>query len=209
MNRNYKQGISGFDQGNMASEWLTKYLRLHGLKSGEKIRLILLDPNFERITHDNVTSERFTKETNRKSMVKFQNEFQFLVISQESIDGLNAMMKRQKTFNPKEDELKIDRFRPTIVLSSDGSLAPHFEDMLGKVFMADTIKFYHTKPADRCSVPTVCTLIIIRRSTTVEMDCFYWSPTVCTHIWTDQPTDGSAAQEIKADTDELSDWEAS
>ena len=173
---NYKDGISGFDQGDVASEWLTKYFILHGHKSEEKIRLILLDPHFERMTHDNVTSKRFTKETNRRSCVRFQNEFQFLVISQESIDGLNDIMKRQKTYNPEEDFLKVDRFRPSIVLSSNGHLPPHFEDMLGSVFAAGSIQFYHTKPADRCSVPTVCVSIFfwntIDIKTTVPGSCY-------------------------------------
>jgi len=152
---NYRQGISGFDQGEMASQWITKYLSLHGLKPQEQIRLILLDPHFERKTHDDVTSKQFTKENeDRRSVVGFQNEFQFQVLSEESVDGLNEEMKRQKAYNPKEDKMKIDRFRPSLVLSSNGDLPPHWEDEM-TVFMAEDIKFYHTKRCDRCAVPTI------------------------------------------------------
>jgi len=154
---NYRAGISGFDQGNMASEYLTKYLCLHGHKMEKHgaVRLILLDPNFERITHDNVTSDRFTKETKRKSTVKFQNEFQFLVLSTESMDGLNTKMRLQNGYDPKKDNLKIDRFRPNLILSSNWNRPPHFEDDQLSVFEVDGIRLYHTKRADRCVIPTI------------------------------------------------------
>merc|ERR1711902_128333 len=64
-------------------------------------------------------------------------------------------MRRQKTYNPKEDKLKIDRFRPSLGLSSNGDLPPHFEDEQLPIFEVGDIKFFHTKPADRCAVPTI------------------------------------------------------
>lgn len=152
---NYREGISGFDQGNVASEWITKYLCLHNHNPADKIRLILLDPHFQRRTHANVTSEQFCNENaNRNSVVRFQNEFQFLAVSQESVDGLNVKMREQKSYNAQDDKIKIDRFRPSLVLSSNGDLPPHFEDTT-KMFVAGDIKFYHTKPCDRCAVPTI------------------------------------------------------
>eukprot|EP01084_Bolivina_argentea_P110684 197593_1 len=157
---NYKQGITGYDQGDVASEWLTKYFITHGYDRNDKVRLILFDPNFKRITHRNETSMSYLNNNrNKPSIVSFSNEFQFLVMSEESLNGLNNRIRNNRKmngarYNQELDKIKMDRFRPNIVISSNGYYSPNFEDDI-KLLGINGIKLYHTKNCPRCGMPSI------------------------------------------------------
>ena len=158
---NYKQGIYGYDQGDIISKWLTKYFILSGYDKYDEIRLILFDPNFKRITHKKDTSINYlNKNKNTISMVTFSNEFQFLICSQESLNGLNHRIKSNRLqnndkYNVKMDKIRMDRFRPNIVVSSNGFYSANWEDNI-KIFATNNgIKFYFSKPCPRCGMPSI------------------------------------------------------
>eukprot|EP01083_Nonionella_stella_P003841 11044_1 len=161
---NYKQGICGYDQGDVASKWLTQYAIMHGYKSynheDNPIRLIAFDPDFKRITHKKDTSTHYVnKNSNKESVVSFANDFQFLICSEESLNGLNKRIRTQRRnnngkYDERLDKIKMDRFRPNIVISSNGYYAPHFEDEI-ELWETDGIKFYNTKQCPRCGMPSI------------------------------------------------------
>ena len=113
---------------------MTKYFVLSGYDRKDEIRLILFDPNFQRKTHKHETSINYmSKNENKPSIITIQNAFQFLVASEESLNSLNNRIKiSRKENNQKYDKelhkIKMDRFRPNIVISSNGYYSPHFED---------------------------------------------------------------------------------
>ena len=158
---NYKEGIYGYDQGEAASKWLTSYFIKHGYDRNDSIRLILFDPNFKRITHKKDTSRRYLQNNKHKEpVVSFANEFQFLVISEESLNGLNKKIKADRKrcrqrYDAEMDKIRMDRFRPNIVISSNGYYPPHFEDDVDVLVIEDRVKLYHTKNCPRCGMPSI------------------------------------------------------
>jgi len=75
-------------------------------------------------------------------LVSFADAYPFLMISEESLAGLNARL---------DSPLPMERFRPNVVVAGGDA---HAEDELGRVRIGD-VTFRNVKPCDRCSVPTV------------------------------------------------------
>ena len=73
--------------------------------------------------------------------VSFADAFPFLLISEESLEDLNARLPAP---------LPMNRFRPNLVIRGDG---PYVEDSLG-AFRFGEIEFRVVKPCDRCVVTT-------------------------------------------------------
>eukprot|EP01084_Bolivina_argentea_P254302 427501_1 len=94
------QEITGYDQGDIASEWLTKYFEIHnilGNDPNDKIRLILFDPKCNRIpVPKHISVQYLNNNGNKPPIITFANEFQFLIISEESLNGLNNRIKKKK-----------------------------------------------------------------------------------------------------------------
>jgi uncharacterized protein YcbX len=78
----------------------------------------------------------------RVGEIAFADAFPILVISQASLDALNARL---------ETSVSMDRFRPNLVI--EGS-APHAEDAWKRIRVGD-VEIALVKPCDRCSVPAV------------------------------------------------------
>lgn len=116
----------GVDQGHEAQEWLTTFL------SRERAGVYRL----VRMSDDGV---RKTK--SGESELAFADAYPFLVVSQESLDDLNARMP---------EPLPMDRFRPNIVLSGGN---PYEEDLMER-FVTGGVEFSGAKHCVRCAITT-------------------------------------------------------
>lgn len=72
---------------------------------------------------------------------RFSDGFPFLLVSQASLDDLNARM---------DEPLPVDRFRPNIVV---GGCEPYEEDLWGRVSIGG-VPFRVAKPCARCAITT-------------------------------------------------------
>jgi uncharacterized protein YcbX len=114
------------DEGEPAAEWLSRFL-------GRPCRLVRFSETVSR-----PVSDRYSP----VGEVAFADAFPILVISQASLDALNARL---------ETSVSMDRFRPNLVI--EGS-APHAEDAWKRIRVGD-VEIALVKPCDRCSVPAV------------------------------------------------------
>jgi len=118
---------SALDEGTEAADWFSKYI-------GKTSRLVRFDP------------ESQTRSTNPdfahgyKTM--FSDQFPFLLISQESLDALNNVLK---------SPIPIDRFRPNILVEG---CKPFSED-LWKEIKVNQLTFCGVRLCSRCKIPTI------------------------------------------------------
>lgn len=126
--RVWNDDVTAEDCGPAAAEWLSDFL-------GERVSLVYMpDDTFRRIDPEYSTEQRRTS---------FTDGYPFLLISQESLDGLNARL---------EQPLEMRRFRPNLVVH--GAPAPHAEDGWTQVTIG-AMEFDVVKPCARCAVPTI------------------------------------------------------
>ncbi len=119
---------AGFDQGQPAADWLSKYL-------GMPCRLYAYDQSFLRQT-------KRTKPDGTKSRVAFADMCPLLVISDESLSDLNRRMT---------EPVPMNRFRPSIVISGLGEFA---EDRYKQLDLGP-IRLHAAKPCARCVMTTI------------------------------------------------------
>lgn len=117
------------DQGDAVAEWLSDVL---GLKS----RLVRVRDGFDRDGWGETPGK-----------VAFADAHAVAVLSQASLDGLNARIEAAGG-----TPVPMDRFRANIVL--DGCAAPHDEDLMRRLEIG-TARLAHSVRAMRCSVPLV------------------------------------------------------
>lgn len=126
--RVWKDVCDAVDQGNDAALWLQDFLaapvRLVRMADGHERKC---DPKYARSERD---------------QAGFADGYPFLLISQASLDDLNARL---------EAPVPMNRFRPNIVVTG---CAPFEEDAWIDI-RAGGIDFGVVKPCARCSVPTI------------------------------------------------------
>ncbi|KAH9616638.1 hypothetical protein KSS87_019786 [Heliosperma pusillum] len=118
---------SALDEGADAAEWFSKYI-------GKTSRLV----RFDSVSQSRSTDPNFAR--GYKTM--FSDQFPFLLISQESLDALNNILK---------EPVPIDRFRPNILVEG---CKPFSED-LWKEIKIDTLTFCGVRLCSRCKIPTI------------------------------------------------------
>ncbi|KAL9239236.1 hypothetical protein vseg_013576 [Gypsophila vaccaria] len=118
---------SAFDEGHRASEWFSKYL-------GKPSILVRFDPASQiRNTDPNYA---------RGYKTMFSNQYPFLLMSQESLDALNKVLK---------EPITVDRFRPNILVEG---CKPFSED-LWKEIKINNLTFCGVKLCSRSKMPTI------------------------------------------------------
>jgi uncharacterized protein YcbX len=115
------------DQGDAAAEWLSSFL-------GMGCRLVRHDRAFQR-----PVDPAYAVGDDR---VGFADAFPLLLISQASLDDLNARLP---------EPIAMERFRPNLVISG---CAPYEEDRW-RTLEIHGVTFHVAKPCARCTVPTV------------------------------------------------------
>ncbi|KAL2474684.1 Molybdenum cofactor sulfurase family protein [Abeliophyllum distichum] len=118
---------SAFDEGTDASNWFSKYL-------GKPSRLVRFNEGSEiRAVHPDYA---------RGYKIMFSDGYPFLLLSQGSLDSLNALLK---------EPIPVNRFRPNILV--DGC-EPFSEDLWTEIRIGN-LAFHGVKLCDRCKVPTI------------------------------------------------------
>lgn len=123
----WRHAGEGVDQGDLAAAWLSDFL-------GRPLRLVRTPPDHAR----RVSPERVPD----PAWISFSDGYPFLVLSQASLDVLNARLAAP---------LPIDRFRPNLVIAGVGA---HAEDGWRRIRIGE-IELEMVKPCDRCAVTTV------------------------------------------------------
>jgi len=118
---------AAFDAGDQAAAWLETHL-------GKPHRLVRFNPEHRRLGSPDWTQ-------GIEAPTQFADEFQFLVISQASLDDLNGRLPKP---------LPMNRFRPNLVV--DG-LEPYGEDQLHEIGTGQ-IGLRVVKPCIRCIITT-------------------------------------------------------
>jgi len=124
----WKDEVDAADAGDAAAAWLSDWL-------GTAARLVHMDAISRR-----AVSPKYGQPGNE---VGFADAYPILLISQASLDGLNARLAAP---------LPMLRFRPNLVVA--GAAAPHAEDGWKRVRIG-ALEFDLVKPCTRCVFTTV------------------------------------------------------
>ncbi|QTD46170.1 MOSC domain-containing protein [Ottowia testudinis] len=134
----WKDEVTAWDMGDVAAQWFSDFLGQPGL------RLARFDPEVTRLA-----SKQWTGEVD--APVEFADGFPLLVVSQASLDELNARLAAAG-----HAAVGIERFRPNIVI--DG-VAAQDEDRLAELRITtaegETVVLRPVKPCPRCPIPNV------------------------------------------------------
>jgi uncharacterized protein YcbX len=133
--RIWNDEVSAYDMGVVAAQWFTDFL-------GQQLRLVRFDPEQRRLS-----SLRWT--AGIEALNQFSDGFPLLVISQASLDGLNARLVAAG-----HGAVGIERFRPNVVLAG---LQAHDEDRLEVIHIAAgaEVELRPVKPCARCPIPNI------------------------------------------------------
>lgn len=118
---------TAFDLGAAPAEWLSHFL-------GKSLRMVRFDPRSRRTTGLPWTG-------GKNAPVQFSDAFQWLLISQASLDDLNARLAQP---------LPMNRFRPNIVVEG---LPAYGEDRVHE-YLREGIRLRTAKPCTRCVITT-------------------------------------------------------
>lgn len=122
------QGIQVIEQPE-GSKWFREYL-------GQEVQLVAMADGYQR-----QVSQRWAPRTT--DVVGFADGYNFLIISQESLDGLNNRLPQI---------IDMDSFRPNIVFKGNG--VAHSEDEMAQVQINDVL-LDGVKPCIRCNITMV------------------------------------------------------
>ena len=125
--RVWDDSFDAMDTGEEAASWFTEML-------SRTCRLVFMSDQTERLVNPKYAPQR--------TVLSFADAFPFMLISQASINDLNARLA---------EPVPMNRFRPNLVL--DGCDA--YEEDTWTSLRIGTIGFYVAKPCSRCAVPTV------------------------------------------------------
>jgi uncharacterized protein len=136
---------AAYSMGPIAAQWFTDFL-MQDLPSGMKpmkLRLVRFDPE-----HHRSSSAKWTQ--GLEGLNQFSDGYPMLVISEASLDDLNARLLAQG-----HPPVGIERFRPNIVVSG---LQAHDEDRTPALFIltdVGTVELRMVKPCPRCPIPDI------------------------------------------------------
>ena len=154
----WKDKVTGIDQGDDISKWLTKYIN-----NGRKYRLLRIgSKNYKRETNPKYTPNHL----NGLAESTYSDGYPYLFVSKSSLNKVNDELKK-RGFN----EIPMNRFRPNIVIKTDLNEA-FIEDRISRLILIpkylkfdqkmncdklnkESITFYLTHPCPRCQIPTI------------------------------------------------------
>jgi uncharacterized protein len=123
----WKDTCAAIDAGEIAAAWITQFL-------GQPHRLVRFDP-----AHDRRSDPAWTGDI--QAYAQFSDAFPWLLISQASLDDLNARLATP---------LPMNRFRPNIVVDGLGA----FEEDRVRELTVGTVALRPVKPCTRCAITT-------------------------------------------------------
>jgi len=122
------RGVQAIDQGEQAAEWFSDWL-------GQQVRLVHLAEGFQRMVNPNYA-------VNTDDHTSFADGYPILLISENSLDDLNARL---------ESPLPMNRFRPNLVVKAS---EPFAEDRWKRIRIGG-VELAIVKPCARCVVTTI------------------------------------------------------
>ena len=137
--------VKAYDMGAIAAQWFSDFLnteRPTGVPE-QRYRLVRFDPEQKRLSN-----KRWTGGLDAEN--QFSDGYPVLVLSQASLDGLNARLAADG-----HAPVGIERFRPNIVLEG---VEAHDEDRLDVLEIATTegpAQLKLVKPCPRCPIPDI------------------------------------------------------
>jgi len=155
--------VSGLDEGEEISNWLSTFLSFPAL-------LVRTPSNFKReLDKVFVSTVEATGELEHSLTTGYSDCFPFLVVGEASLQFLNDNLVHPSTNRDEGEEeeeeeerskhfiLKMDRFRPNIVLTGTSP----FEEDGWKSFVfhssstQKTLKMWNVRPCSRCTLPNI------------------------------------------------------
>ena len=145
----WDDSLPAFDMGDLAAQWFTDFLAQFESKvpTPAAYRLARFDPEQQRLS-----SLKWTAGVQAPN--QFSDGYPLLVVSQASLDGLNARLLASG-----HEAVGMARFRPNIVLSG---LQAHDEDRLSLLRVeaglnedATGVQLKPVKPCARCPIPNI------------------------------------------------------
>ena len=133
--------VSAYDMGDIAAQWFSDFLSEPGKL--QKLRLVRFDPDHQRLS-----DKQWTGGADAPNL--FSDGFPLLVVSQGSLDELNARLAEAG-----HAAVNMDRFRPNIVLQDveaqdeDRVEALHIDTAEGEAQLPCA------KPCTRCPIPGI------------------------------------------------------
>ncbi|GMI81174.1 hypothetical protein like AT1G30910 [Hibiscus trionum] len=118
---------SALDEGDEAAKWFTDFL-------GKPSRMVRFNAASETRAVDPVYAQGH--------FIMFSDQYPFMLISQESLDALNKLLK---------EPVPINRFRPNILAAG---CEPFSEDLWTEIKISQ-FSFHGVKLCARCKVPTI------------------------------------------------------
>ena len=127
--------VRAYDMGPIAAQWFSDFL-------GRRLRLVRFDPEQQRLSKRQWTGDV-------EALNQFSDGFPLLVLSQASLDGLNARLLAAG-----KASVGMERFRPNIVLAG---LEAHDEDRVAmfEVTAGEPARLKPVKPCARCPIPDI------------------------------------------------------
>eukprot|EP01084_Bolivina_argentea_P110681 197589_1 len=158
--------LTGTDQGDNISQWLTKYLNGNSDKKEKEYRLMRVSSKYYRGLNNSETSDEIVilnknvpKELMNTALAPYSDAYPLLIVSNSSFNEVNKRLRNNNC-----DTIEINRFRPNIVIESDLN-EPFIEDRIDTLIhhYNDKTTFYLRAPCPRCLMPTI-------NQTTAEMN---------------------------------------
>jgi uncharacterized protein len=137
----WRDEVAAYDMGDIAAQWFSDFLSEPG--KPQALRLVRFDPEHKRLSN-----MRWTKDV--EALNQFSDGFPLLVISENSLDELNA-----KLVAAGGAAVGIERFRPNIVLAG---IDAQDEDRIETMHIATAeggARIEPSKPCPRCPIPDI------------------------------------------------------
>lgn len=144
----WRDTVDAFDMGDDAARWLDAFLEV----PGKHFRLLQFDPR-----HPRTCDPLWTGTGQRQSLHPFTDGFSLNVLSQASLDELNARLSQAGL-----DEVSALHFRPNLVIDH---VPAHEEDYMARLQFASPaglIEIELVKPCTRCVIPEIDPYTAIR-----------------------------------------------
>lgn len=132
----WKDEVAAYDMGDLAAQWFSDFLQ-------QPLRLVRFDPEQRRLSNRQWTGDIEAENA-------FSDGYPLLVVSQASLDGLNARLAAAG-----HAPVTMARFRPNLVIAG---VEAHDEDHIDEIVF-DTedgpVRLKLVKPCPRCPIPDI------------------------------------------------------
>jgi len=137
----WRDEIAAYDMGDVAAQWFSDLLSEPG--KPQQLRMVRFDPDHQRLS-----DKRWTDGVDAPNL--FSDGFPLLVISEGSLDELNA-----KLVEAGHAAVGMDRFRPNIVLKGVNAQDEDRVDVLHIATVEGEAQLQSAKPCLRCLIPDI------------------------------------------------------